>query len=438
MNYDEDVDVEWLLSQPEGPTLDFKREQYRFDGASDGDKSELLKDVLSFANAPRHATAYIVIGVRELQAQNEVTGVHEHLDDAKLQQFVNTKTQRPVTFSYRPIAFRGIALGIISIPVQTAPFFIRNDFGRLKKGTVYVRQGSSTAVADPDEIIRIREASATVQRAKDAERARAEWRVIERQAVESVSVSFMHRREMDVDAFMQYLHGVRISIAFGDTVPGGRLSRLGFRRISQTPDQEAAFGLVVTDQREQSESRSVSLYKLGQGRSSAPEKADAKRGELAPNEISQVRPAFVSGPTYVVAVTMHCDGWSYTTSNDHDWTEPSARACGVVGRLNWKVLGHDIDVKTIRDLGRIDSVRVELSPEIDLRSADKFELAFSTVGGQFPAVRLDRLRYSRREDSGAWTTSIPGHQMYAGFEQDYIERRCEMLDDDRSGRSLRF
>ena len=34
----------------EGPTLDFKREQYRFDKASDEDKSELLKDILAFAN----------------------------------------------------------------------------------------------------------------------------------------------------------------------------------------------------------------------------------------------------------------------------------------------------------------------------------------------------------------------------------------------------
>jgi hypothetical protein len=52
-----------LLFEAEGAELDFKREQYSFEGADDRVKSELLKDILAFANAWRRTDAYILIGV---------------------------------------------------------------------------------------------------------------------------------------------------------------------------------------------------------------------------------------------------------------------------------------------------------------------------------------------------------------------------------------
>ena len=91
--------LEQLLHEEEGSTLDAKRDQYRFYSASDSEKSELLKDILAFANAWRRETAYITIGVKEVQGgRNTVVGVTEHLKDNDLQQFVNSKTQRPVDF----------------------------------------------------------------------------------------------------------------------------------------------------------------------------------------------------------------------------------------------------------------------------------------------------------------------------------------------------
>jgi hypothetical protein len=39
--------MENLLYEDEGSALDFKRDQYRFEGATDADKSELLKDILN-------------------------------------------------------------------------------------------------------------------------------------------------------------------------------------------------------------------------------------------------------------------------------------------------------------------------------------------------------------------------------------------------------
>jgi predicted HTH transcriptional regulator len=59
--------MEELLNEDESSTLDFKRDQYPFDGATDEQKGELLKDILAFANAWRRTDAYILVGVKDLR-----------------------------------------------------------------------------------------------------------------------------------------------------------------------------------------------------------------------------------------------------------------------------------------------------------------------------------------------------------------------------------
>ena len=68
--------LEQLLHQPESQFLDFKEAQYPFARASDVEKSELLKDVLAFANSWRHTPAYVLIGVREVKGGRSQVGRH--------------------------------------------------------------------------------------------------------------------------------------------------------------------------------------------------------------------------------------------------------------------------------------------------------------------------------------------------------------------------
>lgn len=148
--------VENLLFEEESTYLDFKQAQYLFDGADDKNKSELLKDILAFANAWRRTDAYILIGVKEKKGgRSEVLGIDHHIDDAKIQQFVNQKLNRPITFSYIPLELASQKIAVITIPPQERPFFLNRDYGSLKQNTVYIRRGSSTAIADPDEIARM-------------------------------------------------------------------------------------------------------------------------------------------------------------------------------------------------------------------------------------------------------------------------------------------
>lgn len=148
-----------LLYEEEGATLDFKKEQYRFASASKEEKSELLKDIIGFANAWRRVDAYVLVGVEEVRGGRSIVhGVESQLDDHALQQFINSLTNRPVRFHYRAAVLEHKQIGVIHIEKQDRPIFLKKDYGKLEKGKVYVRRGSSTdptTPADPDEIFRM-------------------------------------------------------------------------------------------------------------------------------------------------------------------------------------------------------------------------------------------------------------------------------------------
>ncbi|MCS3467371.1 hypothetical protein M2401_001092 [Pseudomonas sp. JUb42] len=153
MNDDQLIDM--LLYKGEGAALDYKVQQYPHDGATPEEKGELLKDILAFSNAWREETAYILIGVNDNQ---ELVGLDNDLDDARLQQFINGKTNAPVHFSYRSLFYKGVKLGIYTILKQERPIFAKQQYGKVIPDVVYVRRGSATAIAKPDEIAKMGEA----------------------------------------------------------------------------------------------------------------------------------------------------------------------------------------------------------------------------------------------------------------------------------------
>ena len=148
--------IDELLYEDESTTLDFKQRQYPFVKASNEQKSELLKDILAFANAWRRSDAFILIGVKEITGgKSQVCGIEDHLDEASLQQFVNQKANRPIEFSYQAIEYDDKQIGVIQIPLQERPFYLLHKYGKLDKEKVYIRRGSSTAIAMPDEIAKM-------------------------------------------------------------------------------------------------------------------------------------------------------------------------------------------------------------------------------------------------------------------------------------------
>ncbi len=152
----EDSFLESLLYEEEDVTFDTKSQQYKFVKSTDDEKSELLKDILSFSNAWRRCDSYIFVGAKEIKGgMNIITGVNHYLDDAHIQQFINEKTQKPISFSITNQVLRGEKVAIIHIPLQERPFYLTKDFGKLKRNVVYIRRGSSCGEATPDEILKM-------------------------------------------------------------------------------------------------------------------------------------------------------------------------------------------------------------------------------------------------------------------------------------------
>lgn len=148
----DDALIEKLLYMGEGASLDYKQQQYVVNGKDIKAKSELLKDILAFANAWRSEDAYILIGVSN---SGEIIGLDHDPDDSRLQQFINSKTNHPINFSYRSLTYKSVKLGLFTIPEQLRPVYSSADYGVVAAHTVYVRRGSSTAIADPTEIARM-------------------------------------------------------------------------------------------------------------------------------------------------------------------------------------------------------------------------------------------------------------------------------------------
>lgn len=153
-----DTLLEELRYKGEGSDLDYKAERYPFASASDEEKGEMLKDILAFANAHRAGPAYILMGFKDIPPHPaEVVGLSADgaIDDSRVQQFVNSKLNSNLEFRYEEGMFGGQHIAVITIPQQRRPFYLKKDYGNVRKDTVYVRRGSSTGIASLDEIARM-------------------------------------------------------------------------------------------------------------------------------------------------------------------------------------------------------------------------------------------------------------------------------------------
>ena len=149
--------IKQLCLKVESDHLDYKQEQYPFVEVSAPEKAELLKDVLAMANTSRNEAAYILIGVAQKTGEKgQIVGIPKgsFIDDAKLQQFINEKTNRVVEFSSYSVEINSAnIIQVIEIPVQRErPYFPKKGLGKIKENDVFIRVGSYTRLATPDEI----------------------------------------------------------------------------------------------------------------------------------------------------------------------------------------------------------------------------------------------------------------------------------------------
>lgn len=208
--------LEQLRHKGESADLDFKQAQYPFVGATDHKKSELLKDILAMANAYRDGPGYILIGFKDQTPHPaEVVGISstDHIDDASLQQFVQSKVDPRLEFHYEERMFLGKHIGVISMPKQPRPFAVSKDYGGLRKNTFYVRRGSSTDEASISEVSMM-----TLADAGAAKQTQVELR-IENELNEPLPAQ-VELRFLEFEDLPDYEEDNRIDLGNGIVMPG--------------------------------------------------------------------------------------------------------------------------------------------------------------------------------------------------------------------------
>ncbi|MDU2895707.1 MAG: ATP-binding protein [Clostridium sp.] len=133
---------EIIDNEQECTYIDFKKVQYRKENYTN-----LIKDIMSMANAEYSGEKYIVIGVKSIPGEkNNVVGIDEQIiDDSIYQQTINENIEPNINFSYyyENIDNKKIAYFIIYDDNVDRPYMIKKDSQYLKRGDAFKRIGSS-------------------------------------------------------------------------------------------------------------------------------------------------------------------------------------------------------------------------------------------------------------------------------------------------------
>lgn len=127
-----------IQHENENSTLDFKSEEYHKDN-----HHELIKDIVSMANAKAPGTRYIIIGIKISQTgEKEFIGLEKLKDDARYQQLIQENVEPDIDFQYKPY-FKNVLLGIFEIRnCINPPYLLKKKYKNLNLGEGYIRKGS--------------------------------------------------------------------------------------------------------------------------------------------------------------------------------------------------------------------------------------------------------------------------------------------------------
>jgi hypothetical protein len=134
--------IEMVKKTPEQVVFDWKAD---FVIPSDDEKrGEFIKDLSAIANASPSSYGYIVYGV-DPRRPDPVVGIKESYDDAKLQQLAQGKVEPPPEFLYYEVSTGPKIIGVLQVkPTRRRPHIITVDLGKVRKGQIVIRRGSST------------------------------------------------------------------------------------------------------------------------------------------------------------------------------------------------------------------------------------------------------------------------------------------------------
>ncbi len=140
-----------LSYNSEGPTLDFKKEDYRL--GKHYKKNDILKDLMALANHPSNEDKYIFVGVKASKGMaSEFFHINNPLDDANYQEYIKENIEPELQFEYRNFEYDGKLIGYLKIFENGArPYLFKKHVKKpgtneieYRRGDGFIRVGSST------------------------------------------------------------------------------------------------------------------------------------------------------------------------------------------------------------------------------------------------------------------------------------------------------
>jgi predicted HTH transcriptional regulator len=142
--------IELVRKTPEQAIFDWKTD---FVVPNDDDKrGEFIKDLDAIANACASSYGIIAYGV-DPRRPDPVAGISNGYDDAKLQQLVKGKIEPLPEFLYYELTHGPKIVAVLQVkPTRQRPHIIQVDLGKVRKGQILIRRGSSTEAITPDDL----------------------------------------------------------------------------------------------------------------------------------------------------------------------------------------------------------------------------------------------------------------------------------------------
>jgi hypothetical protein len=140
----------FLAKTPEQAVFDWKQDFTL--PTDDESRGELLKDIAAVANASALSYGFIFYGV-DPRRPDPIVGISSSYDDSRIQQLVKGKINPLPNFLYYEVSVGPRVVAVIQIaPSKKRPFVISVDIGRVRKGQIVIRRGSSTDGATIDDL----------------------------------------------------------------------------------------------------------------------------------------------------------------------------------------------------------------------------------------------------------------------------------------------
>lgn len=148
------VDFEALLNREESAKLDFKL-VVGFNGGTEHQRGELLKDLIAMANTEPSEPAYLIYGVKkEPTKPPRIEGLRDNdiIDTANLTQFVSSNVNRPIDFVMIRHSVEEKTLIALVITPDGEIRYATKKVGNTNKNAAYRRDNDATAQMTPDDI----------------------------------------------------------------------------------------------------------------------------------------------------------------------------------------------------------------------------------------------------------------------------------------------